>query len=188
MVSANCEPPTSLPSTLWSNPPALGKFWEKTLPHCSGGREKNMTLESSHTNFRLSMRVCNSAVTTASAMHWRLCACSLYCLSGWPTRGCTCRKLLLIFEHHQEEGKKTNQWRWSATPVIFRRSSAAHVCHRLCIGVASLSVTLRLSSRSHGDWSAEGARLGCCVTSCSSSSEWLIGTLVQLSFSFSLYS
>ena len=68
-----------------------------------------------------------------------------------------------------------------------RRSLAAlasQAMHRCCI----LAVTMRLSSCTHGDCFAESARLDCCVISCSLSSEWLIGTLVQPSFSFSLYS
>ena len=137
------------------------------------------------TNFRCLYAIQQSR-PPRPAMQWRLYACFLCGLSGWTTRGCTCRRLLLIFEFHWVEEKI--QWRWRATPVIFRRSSAAWVCHRPCIGVASLSVTMRLSLRSYGDQFAEGARLCCCVTSCSPSSKWLIGTLVQSSFSFSLYS
>ena len=84
---------------------ALAKFWGKK-PFSLQWKGEKTSIDSVRDCAQTSDFRCVYAVTTVSAMHWRLCACSLYCLSGWTTRGCTCRRLLLIFEHHRVEGKK----------------------------------------------------------------------------------
>ena len=125
------------------------------------------------------MRVCNPAVTNALfALATKCLLSEIFFLAElhW--------KLPLIFEHHPVEKKNKNHG-------VEVQHSDLSLCRLpgFVTNYASVLQTCQLLSGIFAfSWKliCWRSRLGCCLPSCSSSSKWLIGTLVQLRLSFDL--